>query len=90
MAIEEAFLAERGFTEKLVADINTAATSNGYDDSILKAFQEVTRSNHYAGYRFLNQVSQLQGFFFCHQFGNCVAEWLLNICCIVFRTLEES
>ncbi|KOM41393.1 hypothetical protein LR48_Vigan04g159100 [Vigna angularis] len=55
MAIEEAFLAERGFTEKLIADINTAATSNGYDDSILKAFQEVTRSNHYAGYRFLNQ-----------------------------------
>jgi len=88
MAIEEAFLAERGFTEKLIADINTAATSNGYDDSILKAVQEVTRSNHYAGYRFLNQVSQLQGFFFfCQQFGNRMADWLLNFCCIVFRTL---
>ncbi|CAJ1974389.1 unnamed protein product [Sphenostylis stenocarpa] len=55
MAIEEAFLAERGFTEKLIADINTAASNNGYDDSILKAFHEVTHSNHYAGYRFLNQ-----------------------------------
>ena len=45
MAIEEAFLAERGFTEKLIADINTAATNNGYDDSILKPFQEVSGSN---------------------------------------------
>ncbi|KAG5021983.1 hypothetical protein JHK85_018325 [Glycine max] len=26
--------------EKLIADINTAATNNGYDDSILKPFQE--------------------------------------------------
>jgi len=64
MAIEEAFLAERGFTEKLIADINTAASSNGYDDSILKAFQKVSGSNQYAGYHFLNQVSQLQCFFF--------------------------
>ncbi|KAH1245539.1 Histone-lysine N-methyltransferase ATX4 [Glycine max] len=55
MAIEEAFLAERGFTEKLIADINTAASSNGYDDSILKAFQKVSGSNQYAGYHFLNQ-----------------------------------
>ncbi|KAG5050365.1 hypothetical protein JHK85_011468 [Glycine max] len=55
MAIEEAFLAERGFTEKLIADINTAATNNGYDDSILKAFQEVSGTNQYAGYHFLNQ-----------------------------------
>ncbi|RZC01972.1 ABC transporter B family member 1 isoform G [Glycine soja] len=31
---------KRGFTEKLIADINTAATNNGYDDSILKPFQE--------------------------------------------------
>ncbi|RDX68313.1 Histone-lysine N-methyltransferase ATX5, partial [Mucuna pruriens] len=57
MAVEEAFLAERGFTEKLIADINTAAGNNGYDDSILKAFQEVSGSNQYAGagYHFLNQ-----------------------------------
>ena len=71
MAIEEAFLAERGFTEKLIADINTAATNNGYDDSILKAFQEVSGTNQYAGYHFLNQVNQLQCFFFffCQPFG---------------------
>ncbi|XP_061345692.1 histone-lysine N-methyltransferase ATX4-like isoform X2 [Gastrolobium bilobum] len=52
MAIEEAFLADQGFTEKLIADINIAA---GYDDTMLKAFQEVDGSNQYAGYDFLNQ-----------------------------------
>ncbi|XP_027339578.1 histone-lysine N-methyltransferase ATX5 isoform X2 [Abrus precatorius] len=55
IAVEEAFLAEQGFTEKLIADINTAAGNNGYDDSILKAFQEVSGSNQYAGYHFVNQ-----------------------------------
>ncbi|XP_024024188.1 histone-lysine N-methyltransferase ATX4 isoform X1 [Morus notabilis] len=45
MAIEEAFLAEQGFTEKLIADINMAAGNATYDESILRGFQEVTGSN---------------------------------------------
>ncbi|TKY55983.1 Histone-lysine N-methyltransferase ATX4 [Spatholobus suberectus] len=55
MAIEEAFLADQGFTEKLIADINAAAGNTGCDDFILKGFQEVTASNQKAEYHFLNQ-----------------------------------
>ncbi|KAM1126936.1 hypothetical protein ACFX13_042859 [Malus domestica] len=43
MAIEEAFLVEQGFTEKLIADINMAAM---YDDSLQRGVQEATGSNH--------------------------------------------
>ncbi|KAM1407497.1 hypothetical protein ACFX2F_002073 [Malus domestica] len=43
MAIEEAFLVEQGFTEKLIADINMAAM---YDDSVRSGVQEATGSNH--------------------------------------------
>lgn len=59
MALEEAFLADQGFTEKLVAKKSTAAGNNGYNDSILKGLKEVTGSNKYARCHFLNQVSQL-------------------------------
>lgn len=45
MAIEEAFLAEQGFTEKLIADINMAAGNVTYDESILRGIQEATGSN---------------------------------------------
>ncbi|KAI4337961.1 hypothetical protein L6164_016322 [Bauhinia variegata] len=55
MAIEEAFLADQGFTEKLIADINTAAGNTGYDETILKSFLEAPGSNQDAGYHFLNQ-----------------------------------
>ncbi|MED6159547.1 Histone-lysine N-methyltransferase atx5, variant 3 [Stylosanthes scabra] len=55
MAIEEAFLADQGFTEKLIADINAAAGNAGFDDTILRALHRVTGSNQYAGYHFLNQ-----------------------------------
>ncbi|KAJ1376915.1 Zinc finger, PHD-type [Sesbania bispinosa] len=55
MAIEEAFLADQGFTERLTADINAAAGNAGFDDTVLKSFQEVTGPNQYAGHRFLNQ-----------------------------------
>ncbi|XP_061356155.1 histone-lysine N-methyltransferase ATX4-like isoform X2 [Gastrolobium bilobum] len=54
-AIEEAFLADQGFTEKLIADINTAACNNGYSDSILKGFREVDGSNQNEGCHFLSQ-----------------------------------
>ncbi|KAI5405609.1 histone-lysine N-methyltransferase ATX5 [Lathyrus oleraceus] len=58
MAIEEAFLADQGFTEKLMDDINAAACATVYDDTILKSsFREVCGSNQYgrAGKHFLNQ-----------------------------------
>ncbi|CAB4271594.1 unnamed protein product [Prunus armeniaca] len=52
MAIEEAFLVEQGFTEKLIADINMAAM---YDDSLLGGVQEATGSNHDLDCQLLNQ-----------------------------------
>jgi hypothetical protein len=46
MAIEEALLAENGFTEKLMADINIAAGNTTCDESIqLRGIQEATGSN---------------------------------------------
>lgn len=66
MAIEEAFLADRGFTEKLLADINLAAGGTSYDGTVLNVSQEVTGrgTNQYAGSHFLNQVIQLMGMCF--------------------------
>lgn len=45
VAIEEAYLAEQGFTEKLIQDINMAAGNPTYDDSVLRCGQEATGSN---------------------------------------------
>lgn len=59
IAIEEAFLAEQGFTEKLIADINMAAGNPAYDDSILRGIQEATGSNQDPDCHFLNQASCL-------------------------------
>lgn len=75
MAVEEAFLAEQGFTEKLMADIKAAVGSIGCDDDpTLKSFQEATGSNRFARHRFLNQVSQLQSapFLLPHPIGGKV------------------
>ncbi|KAI8030309.1 Histone-lysine N-methyltransferase ATX4 [Camellia lanceoleosa] len=44
-AIEEAFLAEHGFTEMLMVEINAAAGNLGYLESIRGGAQEVTGSN---------------------------------------------
>lgn len=46
MALEEAVLADRGFTEKLIQDINIAAGNPAYDESVLRWVQEATGSNH--------------------------------------------
>lgn len=54
VAIEEAFLADQGFTEKLITDINIAAGNTGYDETILK---ETNGSKQYAGCHFMSQVS---------------------------------
>ncbi|KAF7816697.1 histone-lysine N-methyltransferase ATX5 [Senna tora] len=40
MAIEEAFLADQGFTEKLMEDINIASGNTGYDETVLKGRQQ--------------------------------------------------
>ncbi|KAE9587241.1 putative histone-lysine N-methyltransferase transcription regulator PHD family [Lupinus albus] len=55
VAIEEAYLADQGHTEKLLADINSAAANTDIDDTILKVLQEDTGLNRYARYHFLNQ-----------------------------------
>ncbi|KAL5803409.1 hypothetical protein ACOSQ4_031714 [Xanthoceras sorbifolium] len=55
MALEEAFLADQGFTEKLIQDINMAAGNPTYDESVLRWVQEATGSNPDFDYHFLNQ-----------------------------------
>lgn len=60
MAIEEAFMADQGFTEKLMADINIAAGNTDYDETVQKGIQDVIGTNQFAGSRFLNQVISLR------------------------------
>ncbi|KAG4150390.1 hypothetical protein ERO13_D04G002000v2 [Gossypium hirsutum] len=55
LAMEEALLAEEGFTEKLMDDINIAAGNPAYDESILRWGQEATGSNQDLGYCLPNQ-----------------------------------
>lgn len=56
MALEEAFLADQGFTEKLIQDINMAAGNPTYDESVLKWGQEATGSNQDLDYPFFNKA----------------------------------
>ncbi|GKU89098.1 hypothetical protein SLEP1_g3287 [Rubroshorea leprosula] len=56
MAIEEAFLAEQGFTEKLIQDINIAAGNPTYDESAHRWSQEATGSNQYQDHHSPNQI----------------------------------
>lgn len=57
MAIEEAFLAEQGFTEKLIADINMAAGNLTYEESALRGTHEASGSiNRDLDSYFLNQA----------------------------------
>ncbi|XP_010521391.1 PREDICTED: histone-lysine N-methyltransferase ATX5-like [Tarenaya hassleriana] len=55
MALEEAFLAEQGFTEKLMQDINMAAGNPTFDDSIYRWVQEATGSNQDLDFHTSNQ-----------------------------------
>lgn len=54
-AIEEAFLAESGFTETLMNEISMAAGNSACVDSISRGMQEATGSNHYQELRHSNQ-----------------------------------
>ncbi|KAJ6887905.1 histone-lysine N-methyltransferase ATX4-like isoform X2 [Populus alba x Populus x berolinensis] len=55
MAVEEAFLAEQGFTEKLMQDINTAAGNPIFDESVYRWLQEATGSNQDLDFHSPNQ-----------------------------------
>ncbi|KAF9667346.1 hypothetical protein SADUNF_Sadunf15G0013400 [Salix dunnii] len=54
-AFEEAYLAEQGFTEKLIQDINTAAGNPLYDESVYRFLQEATGSNQDQDFHSPNQ-----------------------------------
>ncbi|KAJ7959332.1 Histone-lysine N-methyltransferase [Quillaja saponaria] len=70
MAMEEAFLADQGFTEKLIADINMAAGNISYDESILRGVQEATGSNQDADCHFFNQeIFEKKDTLSCHGCG---------------------
>ncbi|XP_028112650.1 histone-lysine N-methyltransferase ATX4-like isoform X10 [Camellia sinensis] len=58
-AIEEAFLAEHGFTEMLMVEINAAAGNLGYLESIRGGVQEVTGSNQDQECNIHNQASDV-------------------------------
>jgi hypothetical protein len=67
-AVEEAFLADQGFVEKLTEDINAVAGNNGCsDDSIIKSFQKVTASNQ----KKVSQLHDIFSFGFCMAFSDC-------------------
>ncbi|KAK0600093.1 hypothetical protein LWI29_011538 [Acer saccharum] len=55
MALEEAFLADQGFTEKLIQEINMAAGNPTYDESVLRWVQEATGLNQDLDFHFWNQ-----------------------------------
>lgn len=59
MALEEAFLADQGFTEKLIQDINMAAGNPTYDELVLKWGQEATGSNQDLDYPFIDKACSL-------------------------------
>ncbi|KAK7266919.1 hypothetical protein RIF29_19580 [Crotalaria pallida] len=65
VAIEEAFLADQGHTEKLIADINTAVANTDIDNTVLKVLQEDTGPNQYSRYHFLNQLKSVMLGIFC-------------------------
>lgn len=61
-AIEDAVLAEQGFTEKLIQDINMAAGNPTFDESDCRWWlQEATGSNQDQDFHYPNQAS----FFWC-------------------------
>lgn len=47
MALEEALLADQGFTEKLMQDIHMAAGNQTFDDSVCRWMQEAAGTSHY-------------------------------------------
>lgn len=56
IAMEEAFLAENGFTEKLTHDINLAAGNTTAADFVYRGIEEATGSNQDQEFNYLNSV----------------------------------
>ena len=69
LAMEEAFLAEQGFTEKLIHDINIAAGNPTYDESVLRWVQEATGSNQDQDCHLPNQASYFNKYHLVHFFS---------------------
>lgn len=62
-AIEEAYLADQGFVEKLMEDIKKAASNTGGSNYMLNSFKKFHGSNQNAVGRILKQVSLPHGIF---------------------------
>ena len=80
-AIEEAFLAENGFTEMLMVEINVAAGNLDYLDSIHGGVQEVTDSNHDQECKTHNQASSY--------FNNSRFTFIFLNSCFIFPSLNS-
>ncbi|KAF2315482.1 hypothetical protein GH714_039911 [Hevea brasiliensis] len=70
MAIEEAFLVEQWFTEKLIQDINLEAGNATYDETVFRWLQEATGSNQYQDCHSPRQASFLILTFLMDMSGN--------------------
>lgn len=57
MALEEALLADQGFTEKLMQDIHMAAGNQPFDDSVYGWIQEAAGSSQYLDHVAPSQAS---------------------------------
>ncbi|MBA0814006.1 hypothetical protein Gohar_019857, partial [Gossypium harknessii] len=86
LAMEEALLAEEGFTEKLMDDINIAAGNPAYDESILRWGQEATGSNLDLGYCLPNQAITLRK----ERLFVCILSWGIRLHLIFSVTLVLS
>lgn len=60
MAYEEAFLADQGFTEKLMQDLNMVVGNPTDEEPVYKWVQETPVANPDLDYQFLSQVKYLQ------------------------------
>lgn len=56
MALEEHFLVDQGFTEKLIQDINIEVGNPTYDASVLKQGQKATSSSEDLDYLFIDMA----------------------------------
>ncbi|XP_044504293.1 histone-lysine N-methyltransferase ATX5-like isoform X2 [Mangifera indica] len=70
MALEEAVLADQGFIEKVMNDINMAAGNPTYDESTHCWVQETTGSNRYLDYPLSNRLTESK-----HFCGICKKVW---------------
>lgn len=57
MALEEALLADQGFTEKLMQDIHMAAGNQSFDGSVYRWIEEAAGSSQYLDHVAPNQAT---------------------------------